>query len=50
VQMWLVLEEDPDAHAGLEIVYVESEGMFGLPIGKTFIGCYGNFRETLAGM
>jgi hypothetical protein len=54
VEMWLVLEEDPDGHSGYEIVCDEARSEFGLAVpGKehaVFIGYYGSFRETLAGM
>jgi hypothetical protein len=54
VDMWLVLEEDPERHAGYEVVFDEASGEFGLAIQGTdrsvFIGFYGSFRETLRGM
>jgi hypothetical protein len=54
VEMWLVLEEDPDGHAGYEVVFDERSGVFGLAVPgndqSVFIGNYGTFRETLRGM
>ncbi len=56
VDMWLVLEEDPDSHAGYEIVFDETSQTFGLAtpgfdkIRFVFIGYYGSFLDTLKGM
>lgn len=54
MEMWLVLEEDPDGHGAYEVVFDEARREFGLATsGKhrpVFIGYYGSFRETLAGM
>ncbi len=56
INLWLVLEEDPDTHYGYKIVYDEQENMFGLaskdqgeniPI---YLGPYGSFINTLEGM
>lgn len=53
-QLWLVLEEDPEAHSGYEIVFDETRGEFGLATlghgAPVFIGYYGTFLDTLAGM
>ena len=54
LELWLVLEEDPEGHNGYEIVFDEKEG-FGLATARAqdvpvFIGWYGTFVETLEGM
>lgn len=48
--LWLVLKEDAVAREGHQIVFGERTGLFGLAIGGTFLGYYGNFVETLMGM
>ena len=54
IELWLVLRERPDTHGGYIIVCDESRSAFGLAVdGKenpAFIGLYGSFTETLAGM
>ena len=54
VELWLVLEEDPNLHSGYEIVFSETERQFGLATssddGPVFIGWHGSFLETLEGM
>ncbi|MEZ5990058.1 MAG: hypothetical protein R3F30_13200 [Planctomycetota bacterium] len=54
VRMWLVLEEDPDNHAGYQIVFDGSRSAFGLAVPGTesavFIGYYGSFVDTLEAM
>jgi hypothetical protein len=54
IQLWLVLREKPDSAAGYLVVFDAERGMFGLAIDgaprPTFIGLYGSFTETLAGM
>ena len=55
LELWLVLEEDPDNKSGYKIVFDEGSNRFGLAIrgdGKfdTFIGFHGSFTETLKGM
>lgn len=54
IRLWLVLKERPDEENGYLVIYDEARGMFGLAIYGTtrpvFIGLYGSFTETLAGM
>ncbi len=55
LDLWRVLEEDPDTHAGYEIVFDEQDRSFGLATtdqhGRDlFLGCYGTFMETLDAM
>ena len=55
IELWLVLEEQPDDQSGYEIVYNEDRDIFGLAIkgsrdSAVLIGYYGSFLETLAGM
>jgi len=54
VKMWLVLEEVPEDRSGYKIVYNGEVGMFGLAVPGSprdvFIGFYGSFLETYAGM
>ena len=52
---WLVLEEHPDTHLGYGVVYVESEGQYGLvqfvqTYDPCLMGIYGDFHEALAAM
>jgi hypothetical protein len=55
-ELWLVLEEDPIGCAAYKIVYDEARDTFGLAVGDprqappAFIGFYGSFLDTLAGM
>ena len=53
--LWRVLEEHPDTHAGYEIVFDERDRSFGLATtdqhGRDlFLGSYGTFLETLDAM
>jgi hypothetical protein len=53
--LWRVLEEHPDTHAGYEIVFDERDRSFGLATtdqhGRdVFLGSYGTFMETLDAM
>ena len=53
--LWLVLEEDPDARDGYKIVYDPDEEAFGLAYGSydtgpDFIALYGDFLTTFDGM
>lgn len=56
VELWLVLEEDPENHSGYEIVFDEKKRKFGLATisahtnRKVFLGIHGSFLETLEGM
>jgi len=55
IELWLVLEEIPEDKSGYKIVFDEGSRMFGLAIEgahkhNLFIGFYGTFLETLAGM
>ena len=54
VRMWLLLEENPDDRSGYKIVYSDQAGLFGLAVPGSardvFIGYYGTFLETFAGM
>jgi hypothetical protein len=54
IELWLVLEEDPERHAGYEVVFDENRNEFGLAAAgwecPVFIGYYGSFLDTLAGM
>jgi hypothetical protein len=51
IDMWLVLEEDPDEKNGYKIVFDEKEKQFGLATSNgVFIGFYGTFLATLNGM
>jgi len=52
----VVLEQIPETRAGYQIVYSEDDGAFGLAMtdaadgSPVFLGIYGTFMETLAGM
>ena len=52
--LWLVLKTSPTERDGYLIVYDEGANMFGLAVyGKehpVFIGYYGSFTETVAGL
>jgi hypothetical protein len=56
VEVWLVLEEDPEMHSGYEIVFDENKRRFGLATieagsrKKIFLGIHGSFLETLESM
>jgi hypothetical protein len=55
VELWLVLEEDPDACDGYKIIYDPEENAFGLAYGSyetgpDFIALYGDFLTTYYGM
>jgi len=54
ISLWLVLKERPNEEDGYLVVYDEMREMFGLAIygndRPVFIGLYGSFTETLAGM
>lgn len=56
INLWLVLEEDPDTRSGYKIVYDEQKNMFGLAIKDQvenipiYLGVYGSFLNTLEGM
>lgn len=50
LSLWLVLEENPDTKDGYKIIFGEESAQFGLAIQTIFIGYYGTFLETLAGM
>lgn len=54
IELWLVLEEDPDNRGGYEIVFDELRGQFGLATTTkdvpVFLGWYGTFIDTLNGM
>jgi hypothetical protein len=53
-ELWLVLRETPGSAGGYLVVFDAERGMFGLAIDCAptpgFIGLYGSFTETLAGM
>jgi hypothetical protein len=55
VDLWLVLEENPQTRQGYKIVFDENSGMFGLAVSDqngcgTFLGYYGDFNTTLDAM
>ena len=54
IELWLVLRETPDSAGGYLVVFDEERGMFGLAIDgapmPVFLGLYGSFTKTLAGM
>jgi hypothetical protein len=56
IDMWLVLEENPDTKLGYKIVFDDKRGQFGLAIDDVregslvFIGYSGTFLATLEGM
>ncbi len=55
IELWLILEENPETHSGYKIVMDEETGDFGLAIisdknEDIFIGFYGTFLETLEAM
>ena len=56
VDLWLVLEENPEKKSGYKIVFDDSREQFGLAVDDArtcraaFIGCYGTFLETLDAM
>lgn len=55
VDLWLVLEEDPEACEGYKVVYDDVNQRFGLaitaPDGKcVFLGLYGSFLEAYDAM
>ncbi len=55
VELWVVLEEDPDGCNGYKIVYDEEFAKFGLACpGKSgqdaYLGLYGSFLETFDAM
>jgi hypothetical protein len=50
VQLWLVLQEVPGDESSYQVIFDEESGKFGLAIGGVFIGFYGSFVDTVAGM
>ena len=57
IELWLVLEGDPETRNGYKIIYDEREGMFGLATPGTkedrrpiFIGYYGDFLDAYMSM
>src|SRR4051812_45964153 len=54
IELWLVLREKPGSAGGYLVVFDADRGMFGLAIDgvplPVFIGLYGSFTKTLAGM
>jgi hypothetical protein len=55
LNLWVVLEEDPDEKAGYLVAYDEAEESFGLASRGSegrhiFLGYYGSFIETLEAM
>jgi hypothetical protein len=50
VQLWLVLQEVPGDESSYQVIFDEDRGDFGLAIGGVFIGFYGSFVQTVAGM
>ena len=55
VELWLVLEEDPESRDGYKVVYDDENGSFGLAIsdqkdGPSFIGLYGGFLDAYDAM
>ncbi len=54
IWLWLVLEESPEDRSGYKIVFDQEAGMYGLAVPGSsrdvFIGYYGSFQETYAGM
>jgi hypothetical protein len=54
IELWLVLRALPNSTAGYLVVFDAERGEFGLAVaGATlpvFLGRYGSFTETLAGM
>ena len=55
VELWVVLEEDPETRAGYKIVYDEASESFGLAHpgfdgNPSLIGFYGSFLDTYDGM
>jgi hypothetical protein len=50
VQLWLVLQEERGDESSYQVVFDEDSGEFGLATGGTFLGLYGTFVETVAGM
>ncbi len=54
VELWLVLEENPEGESGYQIIFDERRRQFGLAVkskgGRVFIGYHGSFLNTLEGM
>jgi hypothetical protein len=56
VELWLVLQENPDGKTGCMIVFNEQRNRFGLAISDApdkpaiILGYYGSFLDTLLGM
>jgi hypothetical protein len=54
IQLWLVLRETPSSTGGYLVVFDAERGVFGLAIDgvplPVFLGLYGSFTDTLAGM
>jgi hypothetical protein len=54
IWLWLVLDESPEDRSGYKIVFDEEAEMFGLAFrssdGDVFLGYYGSFLNTYAGM
>jgi len=55
VELWLVLEEDPERHTGYMVVYDDVHHTFGLALNCTggervFLGLYGDFLDAYLAM
>jgi len=50
LELWLVFHAPPRDQEGYEIAYDEERRMFGLAAGGAWVGWYGDFVTTLAGM
>lgn len=55
IDLWLVLEEDPETREGYKVVYDDVNEAFGLAITSSedelvFLGLYGDFLDAYDGM